>query len=108
MGRSAYVCFSPVSDRTADIAGGPARARLGHHCKAALCLIIASMRRHGLDLFRHACKFGLEGMVSKRRDSTYRSGRSPNRIKVKNRNHPAMKRANDVFRRNTLNQGRLK
>jgi bifunctional non-homologous end joining protein LigD len=32
----------------------------------------------GPDLFRRACEFGLEGMVSKRRDSTYRSGRSPN------------------------------
>jgi bifunctional non-homologous end joining protein LigD len=52
----------------------------------------------GPDLFRQVCKFGLKGMVSKRRDSTYRSGRSPNWIKVKNLNHPAMKRANDVFR----------
>ena len=30
----------------------------------------------GPDLFRHACKFGLEGMVSKRRESRYRPGRS--------------------------------
>jgi len=29
MGRSAYVRFSPVSDRTADIAGGPVRANTG-------------------------------------------------------------------------------
>jgi bifunctional non-homologous end joining protein LigD len=28
-------------------------------------------------VFRHACKLGLEGIVSKRRDSPYRSGRSP-------------------------------
>ena len=27
--------------------------------------------------FRHACKLQLEGIVSKRRDSSYRSGRSP-------------------------------
>jgi hypothetical protein len=27
-------------------------------------------------VFRHACKLGLEGMVSKRKDSPYRSGRS--------------------------------
>src|SRR6476661_5060128 len=31
----------------------------------------------GPDLFRAACKLGLEGMVSKRRDSTYCAGRSP-------------------------------
>jgi bifunctional non-homologous end joining protein LigD len=39
----------------------------------------------GPDLFRKACEFGLEGMVSKRRDSPYRAGRSPNWIKVKSR-----------------------
>jgi bifunctional non-homologous end joining protein LigD len=35
-------------------------------------------------VFRHACKLGLEGIVSKRKDSTYRSGRSPHWIKSKN------------------------
>jgi hypothetical protein len=47
----------------------------------------------GPDLFRKACEFGLEGLVSKRRDSSYRSGRSPSWIKVKNRSHPAMERS---------------
>jgi bifunctional non-homologous end joining protein LigD len=31
----------------------------------------------GETVFRHACKFGLEGIVSKRKGSPYRSGRSP-------------------------------
>ena len=44
----------------------------------------------GPDLFRAACKFGLEGIVSKRRDRPYRGGRSPDWIKVKNRKHPAI------------------
>jgi bifunctional non-homologous end joining protein LigD len=44
----------------------------------------------GPDLFRAACTFGLEGLVSKRRDSTYRSGRSPSWIKNKNRSHPGI------------------
>ena len=35
---------------------------------------------------------GLEGMVSKHRDRPYRAGRSPNWIKVKNRQHPAFSR----------------
>ena len=30
------------------------------------------------------CKLGLEGIVSKRKDSTYRSGRSPDWLKMKN------------------------
>jgi len=46
----------------------------------------------GPDLFRQACKFGLEGIVSKRRESRYRGGRSPDWVKVKNRKHPAMSR----------------
>jgi bifunctional non-homologous end joining protein LigD len=49
----------------------------------------------GPGLFRAACNFGLEGIVSKRRDSTYRAGRSPNWIKVKNRTHPD--RVRDAF-----------
>ena len=35
-------------------------------------------------VFRHACKLGLEGIVSKRKDSFYRSGRSPDWLKMKN------------------------
>ena len=43
-------------------------------------------------VFRHACKMGLEGIVSKRKDSPYRSGRSPDWLKMKNPNAPAVKR----------------
>jgi bifunctional non-homologous end joining protein LigD len=46
----------------------------------------------GETIFRHACKMGLEGIVSKRRDSAYRSGRSPDWLKMKNANAPAVKR----------------
>jgi bifunctional non-homologous end joining protein LigD len=38
----------------------------------------------GLTVFQHACKMGLEGIVSKRKTSPYRSGRSPDWIKSKN------------------------
>jgi bifunctional non-homologous end joining protein LigD len=37
----------------------------------------------GEALFRHACRLGLEGIVSKRRDSPYRSGRSQAWLKSK-------------------------
>jgi bifunctional non-homologous end joining protein LigD len=43
-------------------------------------------------VFRHACKMGLEGIVSKRKDSPYRSGRSPHWLKSKNPNAPATRR----------------
>jgi bifunctional non-homologous end joining protein LigD len=43
-------------------------------------------------VFHHACKLGLEGIVSKRRDSLCSSGRSRHWIKSKNPNAPAVKR----------------
>jgi ATP-dependent DNA ligase len=46
----------------------------------------------GPTVFLHACKMGLEGIVSKRKDSRYSSGRSPHWIYSKNPNAPAVKR----------------
>jgi bifunctional non-homologous end joining protein LigD len=43
-------------------------------------------------IFQHACKLGLEGIVSKRKDSRYISGRSLHWIKSKNPEAPAVKR----------------
>jgi ATP-dependent DNA ligase len=43
----------------------------------------------GATLFHHARKLGLAGIVAKRRDRPYRSGRSPAWIKVKNPEAPA-------------------
>jgi len=43
-------------------------------------------------VFRHACKLGFEGIVSKRLGSPYISGRSRHWIKSKNPAAPAVKR----------------
>ena len=51
----------------------------------------------GPDLFRHACLMGLEGLVSKHRDSIYRGGRFTRWVKVKNRQHAAFSRVMDAF-----------
>jgi hypothetical protein len=51
----------------------------------------------GPDLFRNACKFGLEGLVSKRRDRPYCGGPSKYWVKVKNPAHPAYRRVQDQF-----------
>jgi hypothetical protein len=40
------------------------------------------MEGDGPTVFAHACKMGLEGIVSKRKDSAYRSGRSPDWLKL--------------------------
>jgi bifunctional non-homologous end joining protein LigD len=46
----------------------------------------------GPTVFAHACKMGLEGIVSKRKGSPYRSGRSADWLKMKNPAAPAGKR----------------
>jgi bifunctional non-homologous end joining protein LigD len=46
----------------------------------------------GATIFKHACAMGLEGIVAKRRDRPYRSGRSPDWVKVKNPDAPAATR----------------
>ncbi len=43
-------------------------------------------------VFKHACKLGCEGIVSKQLGSLYRSGRSPHWIKVMNPKAPAVTR----------------
>jgi bifunctional non-homologous end joining protein LigD len=70
--------------------------------KATLASIVAKARpgirfnEHiegdGPTIFAHARKMGLEGIVSKRKDSPYRSGRSPDWLKMKNSDAPAVKR----------------
>jgi bifunctional non-homologous end joining protein LigD len=51
----------------------------------------------GPDLFEAACRMGLEGRVSKRRDRPYEAGRSKHWLKC-NRKHPAMERVMEAFR----------
>ena len=46
----------------------------------------------GFTIFGHACQMGLEGIVAKRRDRPYRSGRCQDWVKVKNPAHPAVER----------------
>jgi ATP-dependent DNA ligase len=43
-------------------------------------------------MFAQACRMGLEGIVSKRRNFPYRSGRTKSWIKIKNPESPAMLR----------------
>jgi bifunctional non-homologous end joining protein LigD len=70
--------------------------------KATLASVLRSCRaglqfnqhlEHPGDIvFRHACKMGLEGIVSKRLGSRYISGRSRDWLKFKNPNAPAVNR----------------
>jgi bifunctional non-homologous end joining protein LigD len=49
----------------------------------------------GETIFKHACKMGLEGIVSKRRDFPYRSGRTKSWMKIKNPGSAAALRIQD-------------
>jgi bifunctional non-homologous end joining protein LigD len=50
----------------------------------------------GAAVLQHACKMGLEGIVSKRLSAPYRSGLSKNWLKVKTPDSPAMIRAREA------------
>src|SRR5262249_27051504 len=67
----------PLATRKATLAWVLRRAapglRLNDHIEA-----------DGLTVFEHACLLGCEGIVSKRKDSRYRSGRSRDWVKIKN------------------------
>jgi ATP-dependent DNA ligase len=67
----------PLEVRKATLASVLAKAALGLRLNEHITA-------DGPTVFAHACKMGLEGIVSKRKDSTYRSGRSPDWLKSKN------------------------
>jgi bifunctional non-homologous end joining protein LigD len=50
----------------------------------------------GETIFRHACALGAEGIVAKRRDRPYRSGRCADWVKIKNPDSPAVKRIAEI------------
>jgi bifunctional non-homologous end joining protein LigD len=76
----------PLEVRKATLASVLAKTRPGVHLNEYL------EHEDGEVVFRHACKLGLEGIVSKRLGSRYRSGRSPDWLKFKNPAAPAVKR----------------
>jgi ATP-dependent DNA ligase len=57
-----------------------------------------SMEGDGELIFRRACSMRLEGIVSKRRDAPYESGRTKTWLKVKNPDSPAARRLVDPTR----------
>jgi ATP-dependent DNA ligase len=75
----------PLSRRKDRLARLLARVQIG--------IVNEHTEEDGAVVFRHACMMGLEGIVSKRLISPYRSGSSQDWIKVKNPDSPAMRRA---------------
>jgi bifunctional non-homologous end joining protein LigD len=85
-------CPQPLGKRKARLARLLARAPAGIE-------INEHTDMDGAAVFRHACAMGLEGIVSKRLASPYRSGPSRDWLKVKNPDSPAMIRAREHFAR---------
>jgi bifunctional non-homologous end joining protein LigD len=89
--------FDLIELNGADLRRDPLEVR-----KATLAALVAKaapgirfnehIEGHGPTVFAHACKMGLEGIVSKRKDSAYRSGRSLDWLKMKNPEASAVKR----------------
>ena len=76
---------SPIEDRKAK------RAKLVRTPRPGIVLN-EHYEGDGEIIFKHACKLGCDGIVSKRLGSLYRSGRSQHWVKVKNPKAPAVKR----------------
>ena len=75
----------PLKVRKATLRSMPAKADLGLRFNE-------HMEGDGPTIVAHACKMGLEGIVSKRLGSRYCSGRSKDWLKFKNPEAPAVKR----------------
>jgi bifunctional non-homologous end joining protein LigD len=75
----------PLSDRKRLLAKVVGKRRLG----------IVLSQHTDEDIFLGVCQMGLEGVVSKRLSSPYRSGRSTDWLKIKNPDSPAMIRARE-------------
>jgi bifunctional non-homologous end joining protein LigD len=78
----------PLEQRKAALAKLLARAGYGVQLNEHLAA-------EGPIVFEHACRMGLEGIVSKRKGSMYSSGRSPHWVKAKNPQAPAVTRLAD-------------
>jgi bifunctional non-homologous end joining protein LigD len=92
-------CLDPL-----ELNGEDLRQLMLDERKSKLAKLLKGSRHHGIVLnehlethgeraFYHPCGLGFEGIVSKRRDSRYVSGRS--KIKVKNPNTPGVLRFRD-------------
>ena len=77
--------------RTEKKASARGRAKVGRAKRRAI-RYNEHLTGDGPTMFEHVCLLGLEGIVSKRTDAPYRSGRSKMWVKAKNPESAAMRR----------------
>jgi bifunctional non-homologous end joining protein LigD len=77
--------------KTAPLIGAGSRlVSVLNDCQPAL-MLSEHLEGDGPTIFEHACRLGLEGIVSKRKDSRYQSGRSTAWLKIKNADYQRRK-----------------
>ena len=84
----ADIRLQPLSERRKQLVGLLRKAKPGIRLSEYIA-------EDGPLVFAHACRLGLEGIVSKRIDAPYRSGRAKSWIKNKNKNAAAYLRVED-------------
>ena len=60
------------------------------------------MDGNGAEIFEHACRMGLEGIVSKKAENSYRADPSRSWLKIKNRAHPSIVRVRGAIEAGTF------
>jgi bifunctional non-homologous end joining protein LigD len=73
-------------------AGGELRASRIRSRRTGFKRLVEHLEHGGDVVYRHACRLGCEGIVSKRLGSPYISGRTRHWLKFKNPAAPAVKR----------------
>ena len=76
-----------AADRSPCVTARPHRSKTGRHYEG-----------DGAIIYKHACRFGSEGIVSKRLGSPYRSGQVDHWLKIKNPAAPAVQRETEEDR----------
>jgi ATP-dependent DNA ligase len=79
----------PLGDRKKQLARLVGKRRIG-------IVLSEHTEEDGAAIFQQACRMGLEGIVSKRLNASYRSGPSRDWLKIKNPDSPAMIRAREA------------
>ncbi len=82
-----------------DLRAEPMLKRKSRLARFSKIHVVEHIACEGEVVFEHACRLGLEGIVSKRIDAPYKPGPSKTWLKTKKRNHASIARVRQAFER---------